>query len=48
MSFIQNVSAAVDRLGPQSVGIIMGLGATDWPSDADRDAFLDTLVKAAQ
>lgn len=46
MSFIENVSAAVDRLGVEPVGIIMGIGMTNWPSSTDRDMFLDALVKA--
>lgn len=45
MTFIENVSAAVERIGHESVGIIMGLGRVDWPSDQARDQFLDSITR---
>jgi hypothetical protein len=39
-SFVEDVAAAVDALGPEPVGIIWGIGLTDWASAEDRDEFL--------
>ena len=47
MTFIDNVSAAVDRLGTTPVGIVLGIGVTDFPDSAARDGFLDTVVAGA-
>lgn len=44
-SFIENVSAAVDKLGVESVGIILGIGKTNWESSEQRDNFLNTIAK---
>ena len=43
-SFIENVSAAVDRLGVEAVGIVMGIGRTNWETAEQRDAFLDAII----
>lgn len=42
-SFIENVSAAVDRLGVEAVGIILGIGRTNWETAEQRDKFLDAI-----
>lgn len=42
-SFIDNVSAAVDRLGVEAVGIILGIGRTNWETADQRDKFLDAI-----
>ena len=43
-SFIENVSAAVDKLGVESVGIIMGIGRTNWETSDQRDRFLEAIA----
>lgn len=48
MTFIENVSAAVDKLGPENPGIVIGLGKVDWPNDQARDLFLDTMTRGDQ
>lgn len=42
-SFIENVSAAVDRLGVEAVGIVLGIGRTNWATAEQRDKFLDAI-----
>lgn len=42
-SFIENISAAVERIGVEAVGIIMGIGRTNWETAEQRDAFLDAI-----
>jgi len=42
-SFIENVSAAVDRLGVEAVGIVLGIGRTNWETSEQRDTFLDAI-----
>lgn len=44
-SFIENVSAAVDRFGVEAVGIIMGIGRTNWETADQRDRFLDAIAE---
>lgn len=43
-SFIDNVSAAVDRLGVEAVGIVLGIGRTNWETAEQRDSFLDAIA----
>lgn len=43
-SFIEDVSAIVDRIGVRYPGVVLGLSQIQWESAEDRDAFLDALV----
>lgn len=45
--FVDDVAAAVDALGVEPVGIIWGIGLTNWQSAEERDAFLSTLTGKA-
>jgi hypothetical protein len=44
-SFIENVSAAVDYFGVEPVGIVFGIGQTNWDSSEQRDAFLYAITR---
>lgn len=39
-NWVDDIAAAVDHLGPEPVGIIWGIGQTNWESAEQRDAFL--------
>jgi hypothetical protein len=39
-SLPEDIAAAVDYLGVEPVGIIFGIGMTDWDSPEQRDSFL--------
>lgn len=39
-SLPEDIAAAVDALGVEAVGVIWGIGMTDWDSAEQRDAFL--------
>jgi hypothetical protein len=43
VSFVEDIAAAVDALGVEAVGVIYGLGLTDWESDQKRDEFLELI-----
>lgn len=43
--FVDNIAAAVDKVGVEKVGLIFGLGQTPWASEADRDYFLDMITR---
>jgi hypothetical protein len=43
-NFVDDVAAAVDALGPQHVGIIWGIGLTNWKDAAERDQFLRDIT----
>lgn len=40
-----NIDAAVKAIGSRSPGIVWGLANVEWPTVADRDAFLSLLRK---
>ena len=42
--YIDDIAAAVDALGPQHVGIIWGIGMTNWASADERDQFLRDIT----
>lgn len=44
-SFLDNFDAAALRLGYDSLPVAWGLAMVNWPSNEDRDAFLDALIK---
>lgn len=44
-SFIEDVSAIVDRIGVRWPGVVYGLAQVQWASPEQRDEFLDALVK---
>jgi hypothetical protein len=44
VSFVEDIAAAVDALGVEAVGVVYGLGLTDWESDEKRDEFLSLLT----
>jgi hypothetical protein len=43
-SLPEDIAAAVDALGVEPVGVIFGIGLTDWESAEQRDAFLNEIV----
>jgi hypothetical protein len=45
-SFVEDVAAAVDVLGPEHVGLIWGIGLTNWDSADHRDQFLRSILTA--
>lgn len=45
-SFVEDVAAAVDALGVDKVGLVWGIGLTNWESAEQRDEFL-RLVAAS-
>lgn len=47
-SWIENVAAAVDRLGVEPAGVVWGIAMTDWSSVEERDAFLDAITRKGQ
>lgn len=42
-SFVEDLAAAVDALGPEHVGIVWGIALTDWESAEQRDSFLKSI-----
>jgi hypothetical protein len=45
-SFIEDIAAAVDAVGTDKVGLVWGIGMTDWASAQDRDQFLADISRA--
>ena len=45
--WVDDIAAAVDALGPQPVGVIWGIGLTQWESADQRDAFLKIISSTA-
>lgn len=45
-SFYEDLGAAVEALGVQPVGIVMGIAHTRWDSAEHRDEFLKLLTEA--
>ena len=43
-SFQEDIAAAVDALGLEKVGLIWGIGMTNWSSADERDQFLNLLT----
>jgi len=43
-SLPEHISAAVDALGVEPVGIIWGIGMTPWESAEQRDSFLRAIT----
>jgi len=43
-SLPEDIAAAVDALGVEPVGIIWGIGMTDWDSPEQRDSFLAEIT----
>lgn len=43
-SLPEDIAAAVDALGVEAVGVIWGIGMTDWESAEQRDAFLSEIT----
>ena len=43
-SFVDDIAAAVDALGPEPVGIIWGIGMTNWETAEARDEFLAAIT----
>lgn len=49
MSFVDDIAAAVDAVGLKSIGVVYGIGMTNWSSDDERDGFLNLITgKAVQ
>lgn len=48
MTFIDDATAVIDRVGALPIGIVLGLAATDWPDDRQRDTFLDLLTRGGE
>lgn len=46
--FVENIAAAYDALGPEKVGLIWGIGITNWESADQRDQFLKTITSKPQ
>lgn len=46
--FVENVAAAYDALGPDKVGLIWGIGITNWDTDEQRDQFLALITGKTQ
>ena len=42
--FEEDIAAAVDALGIEPVGIIWGIGMTNWKSSEERDSFLAAIT----
>ena len=47
-NWMEDIAAAVDALGPEPVGIIWGIGHTNWESPEQRDSFLARLKEPQQ
>lgn len=43
--FVDNIAAAVDKVGLDKAGLVFGLGQMPWASEADRDYFLEMLTR---
>ncbi len=48
MTFIDNATAAIDRVGSLPIGIVLGLATADWKDDRERDSFLDALTRGGE
>lgn len=44
MSYVDDIAAVVDAIGLRSVGVVWGLGMTQWKSEAERDEFLGQIT----
>lgn len=44
-TFIEDIQAAVEAIGPEHPGIAFGLALTHWESADQRDQFLKTLTQ---
>lgn len=45
MTFMDDATAVIDRVGALPIGIVLGLAAADWADDRERDTFLDLLTR---
>lgn len=43
-SFIGDIAAAVEAVGIDKPGLVMGLALTDWESEQQRDEFLQKVT----
>lgn len=43
--FEENIAAAVEAVGKDKVGLVWGLGLTDWESAEQRDNFLRAITE---
>jgi|TARA_R110000803_G_scaffold104325_1_gene172512 hypothetical protein len=48
MSFVDDIDAAVKVFGTKDIGLIWGLGMTNWKDDKDRDAFLEASKRSLE
>jgi len=39
-SFVEDITAAVDAIGVEAPGVVIGIGLTEWDSVEQRDEFL--------
>lgn len=44
MSYVDDIAAVVDAIGLRSIGVVFGLGMTNWESDEERDRFLSQIT----
>jgi hypothetical protein len=44
MTYVDNIAAVVDAIGMRSVGVVWGLGMTQWESEEQRDSFLAQIT----
>lgn len=42
--FIEDLQAAIERLGTDQPGILLGVANADWENETQRDEFLNTLT----
>lgn len=42
--FIEDLEAAVNRLGTDYPGLLLGIATADWDDEDQRDGFLQTLT----
>lgn len=45
-SFIEDVTAFTEALGPENPGIVLPLATVHWPTGAARDEFISALIKS--
>lgn len=48
MSYVDDLSAAVEALGTSSLGAVWGLAMASWESDSDRDGFLSAAKQTME